>query len=189
MNFNILINFVSCLSFTIDFNVSDEYYQDFFLFNGNNSNAHLFRKNTTLILYLNHMNDYNLYKFYNVTKNFSFQWPKFTINNTDMHQYKSNINGNTWNFTNFTFISPKLGLCDIYSSELSHPHLPISNFKYTYFIIIMIIAVIVLKSDIKTFKYLLNSIRITAEIDSDYVSMKSQEFVKPDPTQDHNERH
>ena len=117
MNFNILFNFVTCLSFTIDFNVSDEYYQDFFLFNGNNSKPHLFRQNTTLILYLNQMDDYNIYKFYNLTNSFSFVWPKLTVNNTTMYQYKSNINKNVWNFTDLTFISPQLGLCDVYNSE------------------------------------------------------------------------
>ena len=48
----------------------------------------------------------------------------------------------------------------------------------------MIIVVIVLKTDIKAVKHLLNSIKLTMKLDSDYVSIKSQEFVKPDTFQE-----
>lgn len=149
MNFNILFNIVANLSFTIDFYNSDESYQDFFIFNGDNTSANLFRKNDTIILYLKLINDFEIYNLDNITDSFSFSWSKFTINNEQMKCVKNSTEIKNLKFTNFTFISP---IIDIYSDFIVEPLLEtlgkFNGFNYGYLVLITVFVGIILKSKI-----------------------------------------
>ena len=173
MNFNIIFNFIAVVSFTIDFNVSDEYYQDFFLFDGNNSRAHLYRQNNTLKLHLKQQNNFKIYKYSNLTNSFSFSWSNISVNGVKMYPLKSNYDIENWNFS---FIPSVLQMTDDCSfqpllEDLSNG----TSFSYVYFILIMIVVILTIKADIKFVKNFINAIKVFLKIENEIKSLESIE--------------
>ena len=62
MNFTILFHIIGRLNFHVIFESNVYYTQDFFIFEGGNSSAHLYRDNKTVYLYLYHNRDFELYQ-------------------------------------------------------------------------------------------------------------------------------
>ena len=147
MNFNAIFTIVASLSFTIDFYNSNEFYQDFFLFNGANSSAHLYRENDTLILYLNQLNDFEIYNFYNIPYYFTFSWVNFTVNGIEMQCVKNSTKIKNINFTDYTFCSP---IIDIYTSCKHEPVFKtfdkLNEINYGYIVLISLFVGIFIKS-------------------------------------------
>ena len=108
MNFTILFGIVSTLSFSVRFNLDEGKRQDFFLFEGNNQSAHLFRIDYKLHLNLMENGKHKFLTSNLDGYNFSFTWKGYKVNGKDMVPYKSNKNTQIWNSTynTFTFISP-----------------------------------------------------------------------------------
>ena len=171
MNFNTIFNFISAISFTIDFKVSHDYYQDFFFFDGNNSKAHLYRQNNTLTLHLIQQNNFKIYQYSNLTGNFSFSWSNVTVNDVKMRLLKSNNDIETWNFT---FIPSAFQINDVCSFE---PLLQnVSNgtsFSYLYIIIIMIIVILMIKADIKFVRNFIDVIKAFLKIEAENKSLEN----------------
>ena len=173
MNFNIYFNFVAAISITIDFNVSDEYYQVFFLFEDENSKVHLYRQNSTLTLYLQEQNDFQMYEYNNLTNSFSFSWFNRTVNGIEMLPLKSNYDKENWNFS---FIPSVLQMNDdcIFQpllQDLSND----TSFSYVYFILIMIVVILTIKADIKFVRHFISAIKVFLKSEDEIKSMQSIE--------------
>ena len=149
MNLHFAFHAFATLSFTIKYKLSNDSYQDFFIFQGNESHAHFYRQDGTLKLYLNHMEHVSSYQFGNMTSNFWFSWPEFTINDTLMTVMRKSDVKNI-NFTNFTFVSPILEFNDHDLQPITKTLDYLSEINYNYLILIMVVVVIVLKVDAET---------------------------------------
>ena len=104
MNFNFLFGIVGNLNFIIEFAINEKEHQDFFLFEGVNSSAHLHRFNQTIYLQLSNGNETSLYQtdFENMLE---YSWIGFKVNGTEMNKVKSN-GDLSLKFDTFTFLSP-----------------------------------------------------------------------------------
>ena len=178
MNFHFVVQTLAALSFTVRYELSRSSYQDFFIFQGNQSQAHFYRKDNVLKLYVSHMEHFNSFKIENITTNFWFSWPEFTVNDTLMTVvHQSNVKN--INFTNFTFISPIL---EFYNPELQ-PIIKsldvLSEINYNYVILIMFVVVIVIKVDVKIIVDFIKAMKVKLTFESVYISMKSLETIEP----------
>ena len=94
------------LTFVLNLDVNKNIYQDYFIFHGNDTSAHLFRENNTINLVLMSDENYAIYQS-NVTNSFIFEWDGFIINDEKMklrtNQLMFDVNQLT--FYNYTFIS------------------------------------------------------------------------------------
>ena len=108
MNFTILFGVVSTLSFSLKFILDEGKRQDFFLFEGNNQSAHLFRIDNKLHLNIEENGKYKFLTSNLDGYNFSFSWRGYKVNGEEMVSYKTDKNNQIWNSTynTFTFISP-----------------------------------------------------------------------------------
>ena len=191
MNFHILFEAIAALSFSIRYDVSAGKYQDLFLFQGNDSQAHLYRQNDVLKLYLKYGDVFSSYRFENVSSSFLFSWPDFSVNGTEMYPvHQGVLDVKYFNFYEFTFISPILGLQDHVSFEqpLLQNLNELKNVNYGYILLIMIVLVFVLKVDARAVKGLVNAIKVIMKLEKDYVSMKSVEIDKSNIAQDHEQK-
>ena len=110
MNVNFVFNVVVSLSFVARFNVTIDDHQDYFVFNGNDTAAHLSRSKTTVSLLLISGDDYELYQTFNVTGNFTFKWNGFTIDDQKMNCVNSSGRIDQIQFDSYSFLSPYLQL-------------------------------------------------------------------------------
>lgn len=191
MNFHIFFEAIAALSFSIRYDVSAGKYQDLFLFQGNDSQAHLYRQNDVLKLYLKYGDVFSSYRFENVSSSFLFSWPDFSVNGTEMYPvHQGVLDVKYFNFYEFTFISPILGLQDHVSFEqpLLQNLNELKNVNYGYILLIMIVLVFVLKVDARAVKGLVNAIKVIMKLEKDYVSMKSVEIDKSNIAQDHEQK-
>ena len=178
MNFHFAIRALATLSFAIRYELSDNQHQDFFIFQGNQSHAHFYRKDNVLTLYLNHMDHFCSYQIDNITTNFWFSWPEFTVNDTLMtiiHQ----DNVDNINFINFTFISPMLEISDQELQPVINTLNAMSDINYNYLIIIMVIVAIFVKVDAKTILDLIEALKTKFAFENVYMSMKRLETIDP----------
>ena len=176
MNLHILFEAIATLSFTIQYNLSNSTFQDFFFFEGNQSQAHLYRKENGIHLYLNHKDMFSSYKFENITSTFSFSWPEFTVNDTKMFVvHEGDLKD--FDFTDFTFISPILEMYDDCKFQPLIDQLQqITDVNYKYLILIMVAVVIVIKADVRVIADFIDGIKVKLELENDYISMKSVEI-------------
>ena len=105
MNFTILFHVIESLKFNLTFELSHNYAQDFFIFDGLNSSAHLYRTNKTVYLYQN--DEFELYQS-TVLKKLQFSWIGFKVNGTSMKKVKSTGSIDMNDLEQFTFLSPLL---------------------------------------------------------------------------------
>ena len=106
--------FVS-LSFVLNFDVSENDDQYYFIFEGNDTFAYLYRENQTINLLLMFNKSYNLYQS-NVTNSFIFEWDGFIVNDEKMKPVVINqlvFDVNQLMFANYTFLSSCLLLQDV----------------------------------------------------------------------------
>ena len=109
MNINIILSVVAALSFDVTFNIGEGREQNYFIFNGNDTSAHLFRNNTSLHLILQSENDYKqCYKSVQ-GDHFTFTWNGFKINEIEMECFESN-DKMRYIYSDFTFMSPWISL-------------------------------------------------------------------------------
>lgn len=131
MNFTILFAIVSSLSFSLKFIVDKGKRQDFFLFEGNNQSAHLFRIDRKLQLTLMQNGNYKVLTSNLDGYNFLFSWSGYKVNGKEMVLFKPDKNARIWNskYNTFTFISPFIDgwepldcpILPVYSCEKKSP--------------------------------------------------------------------
>ena len=140
MNFNVLFALAASLNFTINFLIDSQISQDFFIFEGKDSSANLYRENDTIKLYLQYMNKSELY-IEEIIDTLEFSWEGYKINGTKMKKIKSDGELDL-QFTAFTFSSPILNVEPL--NERAVLSLPTSsNINYGYIVgIVLLIAII-----------------------------------------------
>ena len=171
MNFNILFTLLSTLSFELYFDVSPRQKQDFFLFDGENSTAHLFRENQTLVLYLKQGGNYAIYKYPHIDEGFSFSWVDFKVNDEVMKLHESVGDITNMSFDGYTLISPVIIPREICKTSTEHVY-KISQTNYIYILLIVLGGGILMKTDIvsiRLYRMLITLFESTG--DADYVEM------------------
>ena len=106
MNFHFLFSLLSTLSFVVNFPVHDGDRQDYFLFEGENQTAYLYRNNHSLCLHLSQGSNYSLYNTRLNKDNFTFSWYGFSVDGTEMILTDTVGSVDNFLFDSFTFISP-----------------------------------------------------------------------------------
>ena len=188
MNFTILFHIIGNLNFHVQFSLDSNYMQDFFIFQGGNSTAHLYRNNETVTLYLRDDKGFELYQT-NILNKLEFSWRGFQINGTDMKLIKSTGNTSMDYLNEFTFISPIIDLqpgimlevSNFNNNESESRFISPQNSKdvnYGYIAAIILIFAIALELKMKI-PLLINRLfgkEINQKIEeSDYVSMENME--------------
>ena len=188
MNFTILFHIIGNLNFHVQFSLDSNYMQDFFIFQGGNSTAHLYRNNETVSLYWRDIEGFELYQT-NIFSKLEFTWKGFQINGTDMKLIKSTGNTSMDYLNEFTFISPIIDLqpgimlevSNFNNNESESRFISPQNSKdvnYGYIAAIILIFAIALELKMKI-PLLINRL-FGKEFDqkleeSDYVSMENME--------------
>ncbi len=145
MNFNLLFTALATLSFSVKFQVDSGARQDFFLFEGANQSAHLFRDGESLTLYLQQSDRYTIYKLQLKSSNFTFSWNGYVVNNQQMLLQDSTGNVNDVVFQDFTFSSPIIELLEFDCSV--EPVYKLSNdINYGYIVLIFLGVGLLFKS-------------------------------------------
>ena len=188
MNFTILFHIIGNLNFHVQFSLDSNYMQDFFIFQGGNSTAHLYRNNETVSLYLRDEKGFELYQT-NILNKLEFSWKGFQINGTDMKLIKSTGNTSMDYLNEFTFISPIIDLQPGIMSEVSNFNNNESESRFispqnskdvNYGYIAAIILIFAIALELKMKIPLLINRLFGKEFDqkieeSDYVSMENME--------------
>ena len=145
MNFNLLFTTLSTLSFSVKFQVESSARQDFFLFEGTNQSAHLFRDGQSLTLNLQQNDGYKLYKTELISRNFTFSWNEYMVDNQQMLLQDSTGNVKDVVFQDFKFDSPIIELLEFdYSVE---PVYKLNNdVNYGYIVLIFLGTGLLFKS-------------------------------------------
>ena len=177
MNFNLILNLVSTLSFSLKFGNNMEMHQDYFIFEGDNTSAHMFRDTCTLYLYLRQGLEYSIYHL-NVSDSFVFTWDGYLINGTNM---KQNDIGDISEliFENFTFVSP---LLEVDTNRDMTPELikrknSSRDIKYWHILLIVIGLCIFLELKILLWIFSYNATsNQTVEVDDENVCMDQTSF-------------
>ena len=137
MNFNLLFTILATLSFSVKFQVDSGARQDFFLLEGTNQSAHLFRDGESLTLYLQQNDGYEIYKTQLKSTNFTFSWNGYMVDNQQMLLHDSTGNVNDVEFQNFTFISPIIEL-NTFDCSVEQVYKLSDNINYGYIVLILL---------------------------------------------------
>ena len=139
MNFNLLFTTLATLSFSVKFQVDLDARQDFFLFEGTNQSAHLFRDGKSLTLYLQQNDGFEIYKIQLKSSNFTFTWHGYMVDNQRMLLQDSTDDVNDVTFHDFTFISPIIELLEFDCSVEVEPVYKLNNnINYGYIVLILL---------------------------------------------------
>ena len=148
MDFILLFTLAMNLSFTIKYAVNSEEKQDYFIFNGpSDTTAHLFRKNSTVILVLQSSNNTEVYQVSNITEEFEFKWNGYQVNGQTMNKVTSKGQVLDLYFDSYAFLSPCLEVIPntaIDQTELTY-HIP--GINYGLIVLIAFCAGLVFKTD------------------------------------------
>ena len=161
MNFTVLFHLIGNLNFHVQFSLHSDNTQDFFIFQGENSSAHLYRNNETVSLYLRDDKDFELYQI-RILNELEFSWRGFKVNGTDMRKIKSTGVTNMEGLNEFTFLTVVVDLqadvlMNLYSPNISETitegefmqSLNFKNVNYGYIAGIMLLIVVGLELKIK----------------------------------------
>ena len=174
MNFNLLFTLLSTLSFELYFDVTPNQKQDFFIFEGKNNSAHFFRKNQTLLLYLNQNDSYAIYHHLNNDNTFSFSWTDFKVNGVEMKLLKSTGNITNMEFDGYTFQSSVTLSEEICETDIE-PIFQMNQTNYIYILLIVLGGGLLMKMD--RVSVILHKLIITLlkdlNPDDDYVEMEN----------------
>ena len=183
MNFTLLFAVVGNLNFIVKFLINADEEQYFFLFDGVNSSAYLYRNNHTVFLHLSRESNLEIYKAY-ILNRLEFSWLGFKVNGTEMEKIKSTGEFDV-EFNAFTFISPILNTQSDISKEIplaNSKEEKIFNFKnleninYGYIVGIVLIVAIVFDSKAKVFQIIRRLFNKAEE--SEYEAIEKVESIK-----------
>ena len=186
MNFTILFHFIEALNFHVQFSLYSHNTQDFFVFQGGNSYAYLYRNNQTVFLYMRDDKRFQLFQV-DILNTLEFSWGGFKINGTEMKMIKSTGSTDMDDLNEFTFLSPVLDLqpdilmenCTLNTNETISESKFISslnskNVNYGYIAAIILIFAIALEVKMKIpllINRLIGKVADQEVVESDYVSM------------------
>lgn len=182
MNISFLYTVLTSLCFTVKFDFDEHSKQDYFIFNGPDTTAHLFRKNSTLELVLQSNSSFSRYQTSNLTNPFTFTWDGFRVNDKTMKLVKSTGNLTNRNFNGYTFMSPYLEILqdDTVQYITQESIVECRDINYGIFAAIAIAAGLVMRSDniiSRTLKLLSNALESKTS-ESVYVEMDSINTAK-----------
>ena len=165
-NINFLYTLLTGLCFTVKFDLDGNSKQDYFVFNGPNTTAHLFRENSTLKLVFHLNSSFNWYQTSNLTNPFKFTWDGFRVNDKTMKLVKSSGNLTNFHFNGYTFISPYIEVLQDDSVEyytVEESIFQCQDINYGIFVIIAFAVGLLMRSDniitrtLKTFNKMFKS--------------------------------
>lgn len=165
---------VAVLRFSIDWELSGEEQQDFFLFNGQNKSAHFFRKNNSLILYLELEENITIWEYTDPSPKFTFSWPEYNINGVKMNVIRFEGNMSRPEFDQFTFMSPIVDTtteCNL--QTLIEPSY-FMKINYGYITLIVAVVGITLKLSVTSpefYSQMIDMLRKWRIREQDYVTM------------------
>ena len=175
MNINFLYSLLVSLCFTVKFDVNNASKEDYFILNGHNTSAHLYRQNQTIKLFLRSNASYKHLEMRNVTDQFVFEWSGFKVNNAKMETVISEGDLNLLCFDSYTFISPTL---DFVKEEVvtisERSWIQNRDINYGFFVLIVIGVGLLLKFDIiapKVFDAIVKSYAQISTEEPAYVEM------------------
>ena len=179
MDFIILFRLLANLNFNLSFQLSENVTQDFFIFSGRNSYAHLHRVNKDVYLSLSQNNQFERYQA-RVLDKLHFSWVDFMINGTCMEKIKSTGAVNMTNLNQFIFLSPVLDFQPQISNETEPMQsIKLGNVNYGYIAALMLIFAIAIELKVKIpliFNKLFRNNPQSRVDNSDYVSMMDIEI-------------
>ena len=191
MKFTILFHFIEALNFHVQFSLYSHNTQDFFVFQGGNSYAYLYRNNQTVFLYMRDDKRFQLFQV-DILNKLEFSWGGFKINGTEMKMVKSTGSTDMGDLNEFTFLSPVLDLqpdilmenCTLNTTETINESKFISsvntknvNYGYIAGIILIITLALELKMKIPLIIERLFGKQIEPELEeSDYEEMENIEI-------------
>jgi hypothetical protein len=147
MDFNLLFAVLTSFSFVLKFSVNSEEKQDFFLFNGLNVSAHLYRENDSFYLYVNNQQNFSIYLFRSSLNCVEFSWDGFVMNNEKMELIRSTGEVSDLNFNALTFTSPLVDFACINSDcNALEPLYQLENVNYGYIAIMLCIAFVLIET-------------------------------------------
>ena len=177
MNFNFLFGIVGNLNFIITFLLDEKDQQDFFLFDGVDSAAHLYRYNKTIYLQLNNGTTTMLYKT-DIENMLEFSWTGFKVNGTEMVKVGSNVTF-PMTFNTFTFLTPLVSFSclNISNAEKSMTFQNAMNTNYGYIVGIVLLVAIVFDIKPRTWNLISKVFNNLNDCNKDetYVTMNSLE--------------
>ena len=149
MNINFLYTVLTGLCFTVKFDFDENSKQDYFVFNGFNTTAHLFRENSTLMLELQSNSSISSYQTSKLTNPFQFTWEGFRVNDKAMKFVKSVGNITNIQFHGYTFISPYLEILQDTTVEytIQDSMIGCRDINYGIFVAITLAVGLIMKSD------------------------------------------
>ena len=124
MNISLIFTSLSLLSFEIKFQFDNVDHQDLFIFSGDNTSAHLFRSNDSVILYLRNSKSFEIYESTHLSP-ITFEWKDYMINGEQMVLSRSQGSIIKDNYQDFVFISPIFEFDE--NGSIAEP---ILNFKF-----------------------------------------------------------
>ena len=146
MNFTLLLTTVSTLSFTINFKVSDDSTQDYFIFEGDNQTAHLFRENSTLYLRCTQLDRIAIYKTELTDVDFRFSWLDHIVNGRVMEMLKKDDDFTAMSFEHYVLISPQFVEEDVNLKCTVNPSYEVHGTNYWYIAAIVVVVAIIGRS-------------------------------------------
>ena len=169
LNLSFIFGTIVSLSFVLKFDVNSNAYQDYFIFHGNMTAAHLYRTNKTINLEFLSGNNFSLYQVYNTKNPFEFAWNGFRINEQRMNLVNYSGKADNLSFNNYTFFSPYIELekdVKLMSENYQEPLFQYSETNYSILALIVLCIGLVLKSDViapKVWKTIVELYRNTSE--------------------------
>ena len=112
MNFTILFHLIGNLNFHVQFSLHSHNTQDFFIFQDENSSAHLYRENETVSLYLREEKDFEVYQMH-ILNELNFSWIGFKVNGIDMKQIKATGGGSSQKIISKNNLVLKCAYCHV----------------------------------------------------------------------------
>ena len=147
MNLNFVFAAVVALNFVVKFEVSQDDTQDYFIFSGNNSTAHLYRNTNKLNLYLKSDSTQQLLTYELSSSEFTFGWDQKTVNNQPMDFHSNDSVLTHFDFDAYTFLSPILEMQQLKCPEIE-PVFQCGETNYKLITLIVFVIGIALKFDL-----------------------------------------
>ena len=144
MDLSALFTLALSLDFTVYFSYNNEPYQDYFIFDGDSSQAHMFRNNETIYLRLSEGSDWANYQFNSSFSVIEFTWPYY-INGQPMTIISDDVYIANSSYHSFVFLDP-LPIQTILYSYTQTSKLVDTKFNYEYIIGIVVALLILIRS-------------------------------------------
>ena len=159
MNFYVVFNTVSTLTFVFEFAVNLENKQDFFYLEGQNQSALLSRTNDTIFLSIQHEENFALYSDTINQSTFEFSWKGFRINEKPMLIEKKEGRIHAFNYNNFLVLSPILNQIEECIVTKPEHFFHYDSVNYWYIVLIALAVGITIDSKEKSLK-LIDTLRV-----------------------------